>query len=425
MHTTSLFQDRCGTRFFQCVKLGLPALALLVVFVSLLPINAFATSPRTSALGGDNTFMEDDSNVLRWYGSLTEYGNQVSIGTGHHNLADNEPSWYDTLSGFSTGIHFNLGSGGTAAFYFNEFMRDNDVSTSTREDAENSLMVMYARSLGPIQVGLSLRHGGQEYSVALDTVGGRPLTHREHSCTTVGLGIRSDLSETSYVDAAIDLHRINWDDIGYNSDQGNQETFNNISLRTRGFVAIGPTMALVPAIEYWSENSLDFSPWSFFSSLPLGNKGTMFRMGCGLNYFPNSDNFLLISADYRDARDEISEIYGTFGSLGPYHYEMDLQQFSILLATETRWNHWLTLRGSAGCQFIDFSKSRGFPKETSDNLFPMSIGAGIHLAGFDIDMAIASHEPALLAPNWNALESDEPSIQARGSWFSANLRYLF
>ncbi len=391
----------------------------LGVFLILIqPVASFATAPRTSALGGDNTYFEDDSNVLRWYGSLVEYGNQVLVGTGHHDFSESGVSWSDSPSGFGTGIHVDLdsqGTWGTAAIYFNQRMRDNDVSTSIDDDPENSLAIMYGRKIGPVTMGLSFRHGSQEWDAAIDTVGVLPMSRRELSRTTVGIGVRTDLSTTSYLDVAFDLHGLNWlnSDV-YNADT-DLESWNNMSLRTRAFFALGSNMAVVPVAELWSE---DYN--SVMDNLDLAPTHTikMLRLGCGLNIFPNSDNFMLVSANYFGIQEDMQCLTSNV-------YSKRLHKVNVLVATETRWNHWLTLRGSFGCDHFKREDSIASRSDVIDTIFPMNFGAGFHLGGFDLDMAMTSHEPGLLNPNWQSLYSEEPSVQMPGSWFSASLRYLF
>ncbi len=390
---------------------------IIFIFATLQPAASRATAPRTSAFGGDNTYLEDDSNVLRWYGSLSDYGNQVIIGTGHHDLSAGIDEWSNSPSGIGTGIHLNLdshGKWGTAAFFFNDHMRDSDISNSLDEDAENSWTMMYGRKIGPLQIGLALRTGSLERDVAVDTIGSVPSAHREFSRTTLSFGIRTDLSATSYLDVAADVRRLNWVE-AESSIQELPDSWNNFNIRTRAFFSAGPNIALVPALEYWSEDYSALVDWSAYAT-PSRNK-KMLRLGCGLNYFPHSDNFMLLSADYRRFKDDREEF--------PQIAYNQVHLFQLLMATETRWNHWLTLRGSVGCQYSRFPTDLDGYENIDDSAFPISVGAGLHLGEFDMDLAMTSHEPGLLAPNWSTVLSDGGSYQKPGSWFSASLRYLF
>jgi len=391
------------------------SLVFFLVFVQ--PNSALATGPRTSALGGENSFFEDDSNVLRWYGSLPEYGNQIVIGTGHHDLAGQEVSWADSKSGFFTGVQANLGAEGkegTAAIFFHEQMRDSDISTSIEADPGNSFTIMYGRKIGQALVGLALKQGSWEWNSGVAEDDDR-AGYSDFNRTTVGFGIRADLSQKSYFDVSFDLRRLHWFNLGKIPGENIPDPWHNFNFRARVFIAVGNKMAVVPAVELWSEEYLD-TRGDFLDNEIHINK--MQRLGCGLNYFPNSDNFMLVSADYFGIKKE---------STNPLENEFSkkLHKYKIHFATESRWNHWLTLRASAGWEYFMCEDNFVTTTDLTEAVFPLSCGAGFHLGGFDLDVALASHEPGLLNPNWDVLFSSEPSTQAVGTWFSASFRYLF
>jgi hypothetical protein len=388
-----------------------------VVFFLIQSGGVWATAPRTAALGGDNSFFEDDSNVLRWYGSLLDYGNQVLMETGSHNVTDDSISWSDSPSGPGAGIHMNLdsqGTWGTVALYYNSRMRDSYGSSAVIDESEDSFTVMYGRKIGPVQLAMALRQGSLDRYVAIDTVGGHPLSHQDFKRNTLSIGLRADLSSSSYFDFAFDVHRLHWLETGF----GNYETLDskgNFSLRTRAFFSAGSNMAVVPIVEYHSEENFILGDWSTPLNSPHAN--TMLRIGCGLNVFPDSDSFMLLSADYRG-----SEVHRT----EPFQGESTrLHDFNILLATEKRWNHWLTIRGSLACKLSHIPSMGENIDDVNDAAFPLSFGAGLHLGGFDLDLSMATHQPGILAPNWYAVGYENQIIESPGSWFSASLRYLF
>ena len=80
--------------------------ATLVSFALICATEAVATSSRIRSLGGSGGYFEDDNNVLRWYGSLPEYGNLAVVELGTFDLdADNYEPWDGLVSGQGGGFH--------------------------------------------------------------------------------------------------------------------------------------------------------------------------------------------------------------------------------------------------------------------------------------------------------------------------------
>ncbi len=92
-------------------------LTLIVVLVGLFLLPAadtLATSSRIRSLGGSSGYFEDDHNVLRWFGSLPEYGNLavVELGTFDLDADDDDDDWSARVNGQAaenTATHFTRG----------------------------------------------------------------------------------------------------------------------------------------------------------------------------------------------------------------------------------------------------------------------------------------------------------------------------
>ena len=296
--------------------------------------------------------------------------------------------------------------------------RDSDQSTAIEHDPEHSVALLYARRQGRVKIGLALRYGDREWTTAIDTVAGGPLTHRKFTRTTIGLGLRADLSADSFLDVACDVHRLHWLDLGPIYEGIQSDSWQNVSLRARSYLSVSSDLALVPAVEYWTEDHVVPLDWS---NLALNRRNTLARLGCGLSYTPDDQELILVSADYRSfSEEETVAVYGTGVT-----QKQSFRQINLALAVERRYLSWLTLRAGTGFQHYEVDPRTPGAAIIDDSAFVHSVGAGLHLGRIDVDVALTSQEPGRLAPNWDAAYSNDRTAQAEGAWFSAVLRSTF
>ena len=359
---------------------------------------AEATISRVGSLGGGGDFFEDDSNVLRWYGSLTDYPNEAVLESGNFTLE--KGYWHSATernSGPGFGTHFSLGQNGrfgTAAFFYHG--QDEDRTTALQKDhLRNNLSFLYAQDFGSVSAAITYRHG----SLTTD----EHDSTRELSIDTFGTGVRLDLSPSAYLDVAGEIRRVhevrNWDpDFQENDDDG------LYALRARAFTALSPRLALVPLAEYIHEDrQSDGFPVARTVNYRLK------RAGLGLNFYPDTDHLLLLSAEYSNHQD--TEDWSVFILQGGF---------------EARMFSWLTTRGSIGWvnYQLDTEINPGAiaddDNDPEEPLLRVNLGASIHLGPADLDIAFWEKAPMVTAIAGN------PTINDPGfRWVSITARYLF
>ncbi len=392
-----------GIFLTYCIRptFKIAALAALILFTYSQP--AQATNSRVSSLGGGGDYFEDDSNVLRWYGSLVDYPNQAVLESGNFTILDGY--WHSSTekhSGPGLGAHLALGQDGrfgTAAFFYND--SDEDRTTAIQQDhLRDNLSFLYALDLGPLTAAVTYRHGALTTEVMDSTT--------ELSIDTFGTGLRMDLGSSAYLDLAAEIRKVhetrNW-------DPGFEENDDNglLAFRARAFVGLGPRLALVPLAEIIDEDRQGGS----ISRYTISNQ--LLRMGLGLNYFPDTDHLLLLSAEYSD-----------YSEASDFSYVTVTDNWSTLIVKagfESRMLSWLTTRGSLG--FVDYSISRDIEPDGNPDggdgfdgpILRVNLGASIHLGPVDLDFAFWEKHPQARNIVRDLVWDDR--------WISITARFLF
>ena len=404
-----------------------PRQILLALCVLLLPATpVLATTPRVTALGGAGDYLEDDSGYLRWFGALGDYGNAATVDFGHFNIYKGYHDLFEnTLSGPGIRVRQHLGQGlgtdlGTLAVFWQRQDTDLPLSTLFRIERKNTYGFTYARRVGPVQLGINGQNCPGDYLVRHD-VSPFPafdiqyLDHRR----SWGLGARMDLSPSAYLDVALRTEKISVETALTSEHQSTSREFDGLwstNLRSRLFLRLGESTALVPLLEYLHEQR----PSAARAMTTFGNlDGVMVRLGCGLNHFPDVDHAYFVTFEWENVDSSFltPSIYGT------REFEMDWNAFRLQVGSETRTLPWLTLRSSVGYLL---SRGKGMPSwwdlGDRDGLdiddLDYSLGVGLHLPGWDLDAAITSTEPrpGLGTPVWGTYSYET-------TWLSVSLRY--
>ncbi len=388
------------TVFFFNRLLGITsamAVAILVFWVSAAP----ATTSRINSLGGSGDYFEDDANVLRWYGSLADYPDQVMVESGNFNIPDGY--WLTSsqkVSGPGIGVHYALGQDsrfGTVAIFYHDHNDDRSFSLAP-EGLRNNLSFLYAFDLGPLTAAAFFGHGSRKMETA----------EIDYSANTVGIGTRMDLSESAYLDLVWESQFTNLQSSSF-SDAGGSNSESNFNLRGRAFIALGQRSAIVPVAEVIHEDRLRPFP------VPVLLENHLTRLGCGLNYFPDTDHLLLLNAEYVDGRRKT-----TFSDS---HGEDSWTAWSLKAGFESRVLSWLTTRGSIG--FVDYQldsvldagrKILSSPDPESPALM-VNLGFSIHLGPGDLDFGFGEKYP-------EPIYIGEHSAPQK-PWLSATARFLF
>ena len=376
---------------------------ILLAFLLLAAGNSQATSPRVASLGGAGDYLEDDANSRTWCGSLGDYPDAATLDFGHFNIYY---GYHDdtgrVISGPSLGMRRNLGGQwGTAAVYLNTAGSDAPAGNLYRDDLEGNFSLMYSRPVGKAQLGLVYRQGSGEKEAG--EPGAFEGTSRKSSVREFGVGLRVDLAESAYLDLAGEIRRTGEEFVSGGDPSSHLsadlESTQGLALRARLFLRLGERTALVPLVGYTAENRpvQPQSPGYF-----PGIDGHLLRLGCGLNFFPDTDHFLFASGQW----DHGSTGYSYEGDLGstvdPWTHDWD--SFSLLAGWESRFQPWLTLRSSVGYRL---ARGDGAPPDllTTDSGLDYddltyTLGAGFHLGSWDLDAALTGQEPFPFFGDW-------------------------
>ncbi|MBE0564429.1 MAG: hypothetical protein IH621_00600, partial [Krumholzibacteria bacterium] len=253
--------------------------------------------------------------------------------------------------------------------------------------------VVFARRLGGLAAGLSLRHGSGEH-------GPTPVLEVRRERDEFGLGARCDLGETAYLDLAGELVRLAQESTVDAGETREHSTFASYGLRSRGFVQVADGLVLVPVIEHRIEKR-DLDP-------VLGSPSRrLWRLGTGLTWLPDPDHLGLLAVDWRDTR------HATDG-----HATVTADVFEFRLAFEARIHALLSVRLASGYRHADLGTGSG--RATARNDVPVSAGLAVHFGPADLDVALANLRP--VGPDG----LPEPwSTDDDATWLSAGLSWWF
>lgn len=372
-----------------------------VVWASLaLPASPLqATTARLASLGGGDV-LEDDHNVQRWYGSLGDFTNQLTLEGGHFTLPE---GWHDErgfrVSGPGLDIRKSLdraGRWGTVAFSLHARGDDIDPGSLVRDRMGRTWSVMWSRRVGSVQPTVMVRHGSDEDEDA-PAPGSFPSLRRrwDRARTEFGLGLRWDLADGAYLDLAGELRRHREQTTVSDSVLtviGTENTGSgSFGLRSRVFLRLGEATALVPVLAFLHEDRPLNAP-SPIEDLSLD--GRQVKVGVGLNWYPDPDHFLVASLDYIDA--DSDNLVAEPGREPEVQSSRRWQSLSLTAGFETRFRYWLTFRGSFRYEPVDLNTSLA-PATDKFATFMVNLGAAIQLGKYDLDLALTDQEPRSVA----------------------------
>ncbi len=352
-----------------------------------------ATSTRIQSLGGDGDYFEDDFNVLRWCGSLPGYGDLAVLELG--NIFLNSTAQSEVFHQ-GAGIHAHLDRAqrwGTTALYVS------DVADPYQLPATISLM--WSHYLGPVQAGISYQWARVD-DTSDPTEG---AITRQETNATLGLGLRFDLADRAYLDLAGDWigtarayeRRLGPDAFPYVEQEGMWQSY---AFRGRAFWGVTETVALVPLVDHWHHEHLDLSVRE--SAVPTELDARQTRLGLGCNVFPDSDNMLVMSYEYRFGA-------GTRAALPNSNdltrSESEAHSHHLRLGIESRLTSWLTLRGGAQqvlpeVEVTAFAAGDAEAGEivgrSEEPQLDLNLGLGLHFGAFDADFVFNEDAPFAL-----------------------------
>lgn len=382
-----------------------------------------ATTVRIASLGGGGDYFEDEANVKSWYGSLVDYPNLATLDFGHFNIYY---GYHDdagrTISGPSLSIHQDLGGQwGQVYLQLNAIEGDANTGSLYRDDLEGAFSLMYARLVGPVQIGLMYRQGSGEKEGTDTAVFENYLTRSK--LHQLGLGLRMDLSESAYLDLVGEIRNTREEFLpdGNSGSEysGDLESTSDFSVRGRLFLKLGERTALVPLIEYHAaDRPVQPQSIGYFPAID----GHLFRLGCGLDFYSDTDHFIYAAGEWN--RGSTLYKYGGFIGQTIPAWTNDWNTYSLLVGWESRFLPWMTLRSSAGYYLSRGKGTQQNPMEEDiqfdyDDL-RYTLGAGFHLGAFDLDAALSENEPFPFYGDWGVTYRGY-----RTTYLSVALRWMY
>jgi len=351
---------------------------------------AQATTARLRALGGQGDLLEDDTGVVRWYGSLVDYPQLalLEVGDWDHDVSGS-PS--DHLSRSGGGLHVRFdreGRWGTAAIYFGEDLPAPDLG--------GWLRLVWARELGPVALGASFR--GTSYSEASSGPPDQVLRGASQFLHDLGLGARWDLGRRCYVDVAGDLRQSDVD--YYDNQDGITDEFeggwDSFGVRGRVFQALGDRAAAVGRVE-WRRDVRPVGDAVMDDLVDLD--ATVLRAGLGFDLLPDPDRLVLASIDY-DRREEDRDARHGFYAVWEQGWRL-WWRLDVRVGFESRLLPWLSVRGAASYRrtvdetlyFTTWSsdyEERDYDYQVTVRT-PVVLGVGLHLGALEADLVLNDH----------------------------------
>jgi hypothetical protein len=380
-------------------------LAMLIIAVAM---PAFASETRVRALGSMTApFIEDNSNVFMWPATLTGYANQVTITAGYYDVVKwyDDRGYYDNDMTAKFGLTYGLGEDnkyGVLGMWWQEhtygpnYMGDwagPNGYTDFSDNVYNKWNLMWALGFETIDIGISFNRADEMYLGE-----GGDVKYEDHiSYTTLGLGIRADLGDAAYMDAAFD-----YTTVGYTYQDGGDEIIEAdakgiMALRARMFYEWTDVITWVPYFSYkWGNLSLQSNESGFYADDECyGMKGFQLDIGIAANINVNDDNLIIVGIEpYGSYKGEPSDC-GPDAETG----EEKMTIFpGFVFGLESDVKDWLTFR--AGCDKALLKTTyngdyEGIAYEENYTWAPFNwyLGLGFHVSDFDIDLLLNKEVP--------------------------------
>jgi hypothetical protein len=386
--------------------------------VIVLASSAFATTSRVIALAGANNYLNDDSDVFRWYGTIDSYtrmvmaeAGQADNTTGSSQVASadrqalgfthnwGEDHWLGTWGFFV--LHFNLSD--ESFYFFNPLGNPDDDGNSPSNLGlpTTKVIVNWGKSASGVSWGVQLTNSNTEFE---QTIGGTTTT-TSTKFTTLGGGARVDIGQSAYLDANLD--------IGFASGDGagDFENGSSFDVAARIFWEATSDATLIGVFDF---TSYDFAFTADAAS--SGSKVTDFILGVGLDFDVNTNNTLIFSAELESFNWKPSKVATN---------DQDELKVFILptwrVALESDITSWFTARVGAVKVLAKVEEIQpngditiqtgpaGLAGSLFSDDFSWTLGAGFHLGDWDIDAVLSDDTPFRLGYWLTGFGGDDPT----------------
>lgn len=392
------------------MRYRLLSLLVCLVLSALVAAAATASTGRLRALGGEGTYLEDPANVLLWYGSLGDYPNLAIAETGTWKLNGGYPGEGPARrSGGWLGGHLAVPGGVTVAAFYTDRFDDGDPGQLIPSNLGHGAAFLACRVFGRAQIAAMLRIGSYSEDESDSTSGWIVPTYvperivRDNRRLDLGLGLRLDLGERAYLDAAVERRGVRLDEARYSSLEEDfeqiRESDATIAGRMRLFYQTTPNSALVPQVELQRvDQPLPIAWYGLVSEVDVWQ----LRIGTGWNYYPDPDRLIVLFYEYLYGEgDLVSRTLSS--SFAESQWDLKWNAGRAGIALESRFLPWLTLRTAYRWERRSRSETLYSPIGSWSGIEPteidgiehfLSLGAGLHLGRFDVDVAVAEGYPS-------------------------------
>ena len=372
----------------------------MIVVAMTAPV-AFATTARVNSLAGTGDYLNDDSNVFRWYATLPSYSNLVMAEVGSFNGYNA----YDQALGFTYACGEDGAYGTWGIFLMSNLMDEafySQVSHTAPPMGEdipgvpvNKFAIHWGKEFDGLALGLAFTRSdkGEE-----DTTPDSPApAHPNYnmSYTTLGAGVRMDVGESAYADFAVTMGLAG----GGLTDSTEFDKKMSLNFAGRMFWEWKEYATIVPVIDFGmyefaldNADPINNDPLDPTEAFGHGEKGNWFNLGVACNMDVNTNNMLLFGVEIAKIKSEPS-LPDT--STSDWDETSAWALPSIFLGLETDVKPWLTVRMAARKTLWKETVKEidGGEIMETDAEFEWFLGCGFHVAEFDIDCEVGAEAP--------------------------------
>jgi hypothetical protein len=348
---------------------------------------AFGTTARVRTLAHSGDYLNDDSNVFRWYATLPSYSNLVMAEVGtyafyeafHQALGITHACGDDGKYGtFGVFLMHNVTDDG---FFMTSPVGFQDLPLPFNMP-DNKFAIQWGKEFEGLALGLGFTRSDDGVSNSFQS---------SISFTTFGGGIRTDLGDNAYADLALTIGFAGGENIVDQSgapDTADFDKKNVFDVAARIFYEWQDYATLVPLFDFQMVEFALENP----SYLGHGDKATAFRFGVLMNMDVNTNNMIIFGVEFQRVKWEPSLPDTSDGSISEVTATY-LPTFRLALESDVK--SWLTARVGAKKELIkETFQYVGSEDETytfSD--FDWFLGVGFHIAEFDIDCELGPEAP--------------------------------
>ncbi|MBN2010894.1 hypothetical protein JW960_16215 [candidate division KSB1 bacterium] len=353
-------------------KLVFTILFVALVIASFMP-SAFATETRVQTMGGVGYFIQDNSNIFYFPGTINKYSNQVV----------SELRVKNTDNSYSVGAHLPFGaSGDIYGIYLNQpiNMPADLVSDITPHlTLDRSATLFFGRKLTDYDLGLLFSFATDRWSD--DTGADKEEESARH--IGIGAGISNEMMDAGL---KVELPSITWKE-GQEKDHLGGFA---IGLDGRYFIQQTSTMQLVPfGMFYYGSGAREYDPGSGADKTEIDYKQMNMKFAIAANYKLNKNNIAVLALEVFGMDKTTSDQKNVGESI-----DKTTTMPGLYLGIESTVKPWLV--GRIGAQQLYQSESNevkpegGTKAESSDymNVFNVSFGLGIKLGSFALDASL-------------------------------------